>query len=113
MHRFLGDDVHIVSTVMVSATVCDMCDVRDMKHRDTKKTETQGGIDIPLRLRFFVFDIYNDATLLSVLNTLLQIPSNTMPSRQITRQARVMPELRNAGSGLSLGVMYIAFTISR
>lgn len=51
LHRFLGDDVHIVSTVMVSATVCD---VRDMKHRDTKKTETQGGIDIPLRLRFFV-----------------------------------------------------------
>ena len=39
LHRFLGDDVHIVSTVMVSATVCDMCDVRDMrdmKHRDTK-----------------------------------------------------------------------------
>lgn len=54
LHRFLGDDVHIVSTVMVSATVCDMCDVRDMKHRDTKKTETQGGIDIPLRLRFFL-----------------------------------------------------------
>ena len=36
LHRFLGDDVHIVSTVMVSATMCDMCDVRDMKHRDTK-----------------------------------------------------------------------------
>ena len=54
LHRFFGDDVHIVSTVMVSATVCDMCDVRDMKHRDTKKTETQGGIDIPLRLRFFL-----------------------------------------------------------
>ena len=61
LHRFLGDDVHIVSTVMVSATVCDVRDMRDMrgmKHRDTKKTETQGGIDIPLRLRFFcVFDI--------------------------------------------------------
>lgn len=37
LHRFLGDDVHIVSTVMVSATVCDMCDMRGMKHRDTKK----------------------------------------------------------------------------
>ena len=37
LHRFLGDDVHIVSTVMVSATVCDMCDVRGMKHRDIKK----------------------------------------------------------------------------
>ena len=37
LHRFLGDDVHIVSTVIVSATVCDMCDVRDMKHRDIKK----------------------------------------------------------------------------
>ena len=49
LHRFLGDDVHIVST-MVSTTVWH----RDMKHRDTKKTETQGGIDIPLRLRFFV-----------------------------------------------------------
>ena len=56
LHRFLGDDVHIVSTVMVSVTVCDMCDVRDMRGETQrhKKTETQGGIDIPLRLRFFV-----------------------------------------------------------
>ena len=58
LHRFLGDDVHIVSTVMVSATVCDMCDVRDMrgmKHRDTKKRRRREGLIFLCVSVFFVY----------------------------------------------------------
>ena len=66
-----------------------------------------------LCLSFLFGRNYKEATSLNVLNTLLQIPSRTMPNRQMTRQARVMAELRNVGSGLSFGVMYMAFTISR
>ena len=58
LHRFLGDDVHIVSTVMVSATVCDMCDVRDMrgmKHRDIKKWRRREGLIFLCVSVFFVY----------------------------------------------------------
>ena len=57
LHRFLGDDVHIVSTVMVSATVCDMCDVRDMKHRDIKKWRRREELIFLCVSVFCMFDI--------------------------------------------------------
>ena len=60
LHRFLGDDVHIVSTVMVSASVCDMCDVRDMrgmKHRDIKKRRRREELIFLCVSVFCMFDI--------------------------------------------------------
>ena len=50
LHRFLGDDVHIVST-MVSTTVWH----RDMKHRDIKKRRRREGLIFLCVSVFFVY----------------------------------------------------------